>query len=44
MTISSSGYPALPALLARFDLESRGMRLRAQDAAVLATWQLVKRW
>jgi dienelactone hydrolase len=39
MTISSSGYPALPALLARFDRESRGMRLCAQDAAELATWR-----
>lgn len=39
MTISSSDYPAVPALLARFDRESRGMRLRAQDAAELAAWQ-----
>jgi dienelactone hydrolase len=39
MTISSSGYPTLPALLARFDHESRSMRLRAQDAAELAAWQ-----
>src|SRR4051812_20722824 len=39
MTISSSGFPSLPALLARFDRESRGMRLHAQDAADLARWQ-----
>jgi dienelactone hydrolase len=39
MTISSSGYPTLPALLARFDRQGRGMQLRAQDAAALATWQ-----
>src|SRR5215216_1018144 len=39
MTISSSDYPSVPALLARFDRESRGMRLRAQDAAELAAWQ-----
>src|SRR5438046_10482078 len=39
MTISSSGYPTLPALLARFDRESRGMRLRAQDAAELDAWR-----
>src|SRR5215217_3012916 len=39
MTISSSGYPALPALLARFDRESRGMRPRAQNAAELTAWR-----
>src|SRR5215213_7043688 len=39
MTISSSDYPTLPALLARFDRESRSMQLRAQDAAALITWQ-----
>src|SRR6266498_849529 len=39
MTISSSDYPTLPSLLARFDRESRGMRLRAQDAAALTAWQ-----
>src|SRR5215211_3730825 len=39
MTISSSRFPTTPALLARFDRESRGMRLRAQDAAELAAWQ-----
>jgi hypothetical protein len=39
MTISSSGFPAGPALLARFDRESRGMRLCAQDAAALAAWR-----
>ena len=39
MTISSSSYPTVPALLARFDHESRGMRLCAQDAAELAAWQ-----
>src|SRR4051812_23906331 len=39
MTISSSGHPTLPALLARFDRESRSMRLRAQDAADLAAWR-----
>ena len=39
MTISSSSYPTLPALLARFDRESRGMRLRAQDTAELAAWR-----
>jgi dienelactone hydrolase len=39
MTVSSSDYPALPALLARFDRESRAMRLHAQGAAELAAWQ-----
>ncbi len=39
MTISSSDYPALPALLARFDRASRGMGLRAQEPAELAAWQ-----
>jgi dienelactone hydrolase len=39
MTISSSNFPSVQALLARFDRESRGMRLRAQDAAALAAWQ-----
>ena len=39
MTISSSDYPTVPALLARFDRESRSMRLRAQYAAALTTWQ-----
>src|SRR5690242_17545644 len=39
MTISSSGYPATPALLARFDRESRSMRLGAQDVDELAAWQ-----
>jgi dienelactone hydrolase len=39
MTISSSSFPTTPALLARFDRESRGMGLRAQDAAELAAWQ-----
>ena len=39
MTISSSDYPSVPSLLARFDRESRGMRLRAQDAAELAAWR-----
>lgn len=39
MTISSSGFPATPALLARFDREGRGMRLRAQNAAELAAWR-----
>jgi len=39
MTISSSGYPSLPALLTRFDQESRSLRLRAHDATELATWQ-----
>src|SRR5215212_8667864 len=39
MTISSSGYPTLPALLARFDRESRSMRLCARDDAELASWR-----
>jgi dienelactone hydrolase len=39
MTISSSGYPSLTALLRRFDRESRSMRLRAQNAAELSAWQ-----
>jgi dienelactone hydrolase len=40
MTISSSGYPTVSALLARFDRESRGCGLRAQDAVELAAWQI----
>jgi dienelactone hydrolase len=39
MTISSSDYPSVSALLARFDRESRSMGLRAQNAAELAAWQ-----
>ncbi len=39
MTISSSDYPAVSALLARFDRESRSMQLCAHDAAELAAWQ-----
>jgi len=39
MTISSAVYPTVPALLARFDRESRSMRLSAPDAAALAAWR-----
>src|SRR5215213_2133222 len=39
MTTSSSDYSTVSSLLARFDRESRGMGLRAQDAAELAAWQ-----
>ncbi|MEO7912607.1 MAG: alpha/beta hydrolase family protein [Roseiflexaceae bacterium] len=39
MTISSSEYSTVSSLLARFDQESRGMRLRAQNATELAAWQ-----
>lgn len=43
MTFTSASYPTEPALLERFDRESRSMGLRAQSADELAAWRAALR-